>query len=78
MVDAEEFGVARHRALPVLGRAGAHDDGAAQSRRAISPVLRPGARLDAAAVPRTPAPPRPPTPPTRLAPPRPLKGPSAA
>ena len=48
---------------------------APRSRRAVSPVLRPGARFDAAAVPRTPAPPRPPTPPTRLAPPLPLEGP---
>ena len=29
VVDAEELGVTRHRAPPVLERAGAHDDGAA-------------------------------------------------
>ena len=62
VVDAEELGVARHRALPVLGRAGAHDDGAAQPpghlaraqargaprRRRRSPDAGPAASADSA------------------------------
>ena len=61
MVDAEELGVTRHRAQPVLGRAGAHDDGAAQppghlaraQARGAPRRPRPGARRgEAAAGPR--------------------------
>jgi len=77
VVDAEELGGLVTARRPSSG-ARVRMTTAPRSRRAISPVLRLGARLDAAAVPRTPVPPRPPTPPTRLASPRPLKGPSVA
>ena len=76
VVDAEELGGLVTARRPSSG-ARVRMTTAPRSRRAISPVLRPGARLDAAG-PRTPFPPRPPTPPTRLASPRPLKGPSVA
>ena len=76
VVDAEELGGLVTARRPSSG-ARVRMTTAPRSRRAILPVLRPGARFDAAGV-RRPAPPRPPTPPTRLAPPRPLKGPSAA